>query len=77
MADREEVEASEAYAVMADSGKQVLKVIEAEVRRGAVAISLGQFMARGMCRAAAQNGIKQVELLGFVAISMGLPQSSA
>jgi hypothetical protein len=47
-------------------GQRVLKVVEDEVRRGGSAISLDTLMERGMCRAAARYGIKQVELFGFV-----------
>jgi len=46
-------------------------VIEEEVGHDGVAISLNHFMSRGMCRAAARNGIKQCELVGFAIISLG------
>ena len=66
MADRSEVQKSAAYAALSVGGKRVLHVLEQEVGHDGVAISLGCFMERGMCRAAARYGIKQVELLGFV-----------
>jgi hypothetical protein len=66
MADRSEVQKSAVYAALSVGGKRVLHVLEQEVGHDGVAISLGCFMERGMCRAAARYGIKQVELLGFV-----------
>jgi hypothetical protein len=63
MADRSEVQKSAAYAALSVGGKRVLHVLEQEVGHDGVAISLGCFMERGMCRAAARYGIKQVELL--------------
>jgi hypothetical protein len=70
MAGRSEVLGSPAYAALTVGGKRVLGVIEQAGRDG-VAISLREFMQRGMCRAAARHGIKQVEALGFVVIGMG------
>ena len=66
MADRSEVQKSAAYAALSVGGKRVLHVLEQEVGHDGVAISLGCFMERGMCRAAARYGIKQVELLGVM-----------
>jgi hypothetical protein len=71
MAGRSEVLRSAAYAALSVGGKRVLHVVEEQAPHGAVGISLAQFMSQGMCRAAARFGIKQVELLGFVSVSMG------
>jgi hypothetical protein len=62
MAGRSEVQQSAAYPALSVGGKRVLDVIGEEVGRDGVAISLSCFMERGMCRAAARHGIKQVEL---------------
>jgi hypothetical protein len=70
MADRS-VQQSAAYEALSVGGKRVLQVIEDEVGNDGSAISLGRFMERGMCRAAARYGIKQVEALGFAVIGMG------
>ena len=69
MADREH---SPSYAAaLKISGKRVLRVIEHEIEHSGdgVAISLEQFMAHGMCRAAARYGIKQCECVGFITVA--------
>jgi hypothetical protein len=68
MADRSEVLASAAYAALSVGGKRVLQVIEDEVRRGGGRARWtgggGAAVARGMCRAAARHGVRQVEARG-------------
>jgi hypothetical protein len=72
MADRSEVLQSATYAALSVGGKRVLKVILDHVGHDAAAISLAQFMERGMCcRSTARIGIKQCELVDFVTVSMG------
>jgi hypothetical protein len=72
MAGRPEVLRSAAYAVLSASGKQVVKVIEEEVRRGAVAITLDELMDRAdLCRSSVRRGVRQCEVLGFVSVTMG------
>ena len=70
MADRS-VKLSAAYEALSVGGKRVLHVIEEEVGHDGSAISLREFMRRGMCRATARIGIKQCELVGFVNVTMG------
>lgn len=66
------VERSAAFAALSVGGRKVLKVIEEEVRRGAVALSLDDLMGEsGLCRSAVRYGVKQAQLLGFIAISVG------
>jgi hypothetical protein len=70
MAGRSELQKSPAFAALSDSGKRVLQVIE-QAGRGAVAISLEQFMDADMRRSAARYGIRQCEELGLIAVTMG------
>jgi hypothetical protein len=71
MAGRE-VQRSAAYRALSDGGQRVLKVIEDEVRRGGSAISLDTLMdATGLCRSSVRRGIRQCELVEFIAVSMG------
>jgi hypothetical protein len=70
MADRSEVEASAAWARLAESGKRVFHEIEA---MGGGAISLDQLMdATGHCRSAVRHGVRQCEVLGFISVTNGL-----
>ena len=73
MADRSEVLQSAAYAALSLGGKRVLHVIEEEVAAhgNGVVIPLDEFMARGMCRTAAQFGIRQCECLGLIKVEIG------
>jgi hypothetical protein len=72
MAGRSEVEASAAYAAMADSGRRVLALIEREVERGDGALSLETIMGEaGICRSAARYGVEQIEQLNFATVSTG------
>ena len=71
MAGRSEVLRSPAHAALTVGGKRVLQVLSELVGQDDVAISLGRFMERGMCRAAARYGIKQCVAVGFVSVGMG------
>jgi hypothetical protein len=68
MAGRSEVERSAAYKAMADTARRVFHEIEAT---GGGAISLDQLMdATGRGRSAVRHGVRQCEVLGFVAVAM-------
>jgi hypothetical protein len=72
MAGRSEVQRSAADAALCVGGQRVLKVIEEEVRGGGSAITLDQLMDRAdLCRSSVRRGIRQCELVGFIAVAMG------
>ena len=63
---------SEAYAVLSEGGRKVLHVIDAEVRRGAVSISLDTLSElSGLCRSSVRCGIRLCETLGFLSVMLG------
>ena len=66
------VERSAAFAALSVGGQRVLKVIEAEVKRGGGAISLDDLMDRAdLCRSSVRRGIRQCEALSFITVTMG------
>ena len=66
MAGRSELQKSPAFAALCVGGKQVLKVVEDEVRRGGSAISIDGFMERAdLCRSSVRRGIRQCEVLAL------------
>jgi hypothetical protein len=69
MADRSQ---SPAFAALSASGRKVLHAVEKQAGRGAVAITLDEFMEHtALCRSAVRHGIRQCELLSFVVVSTG------
>jgi hypothetical protein len=74
MADRIEKRSSAAYAALSEAGRKVLEAVEREVARGGgvAVISFNDLLRRiDLSRGAAANGLKQVELLGFVSDDIG------
>ena len=72
MAGRSEVRKSPAFEALSVGGKRALKVIEEEVRGGGSAITLDELMDRAdLCRSSVRRGIRQCELVGFIAVAMG------
>lgn len=72
MADRSEVSrSSAAHLALSEGGQRVLRVIEDEGRRGVSTISLDTLSElSGLCRSSVRRGVRQLEELGFVVISM-------
>jgi hypothetical protein len=63
---------SEAYATLSVGGGRVLDAVEQLAGRGAVAITLEQLMElTDLCRSSVRRGIRQCELVGFIAVAMG------
>jgi hypothetical protein len=62
---------SAAYAAL--SGRRALAIIEDALSQHGdrVAVSLTQFLARGLCKSATRYGVRQLQQLGFVTIGQG------
>jgi hypothetical protein len=59
-------------AYKSNGGRKVLHAVEQQAGRGAVAITFEQLMEEsGLCRSSVRYGVKQAQLLGFIAVSMG------
>jgi hypothetical protein len=72
MAGRSELQKSAAYWALSNGGRKVLHAVEQQAGRGAVAITFEQLMEEsGLCRSSVRYGVKQAQLLGFIAVSMG------
>jgi hypothetical protein len=77
MADRSELQKSEAYRALSEGGRRVLDAVEQLAGRGAVAITFQQLMElTDLCRSSVRRGVRQCEALNFIVVALGPRRTS-